>query len=165
MRSGEVARSCSTLCDPVNCSPPGSSVHGIFQARVLLLLVHWKMCHSDLVIYTVNGFSTVNEAEVDVFLKLSCFIHDPTNVGNFISDSSASLQPILYIWMFSVHVLLKPSLENFEHNLASMWDECNCKIDRWFLTLSFSWIGMKTDLFQSCGHCCVFWICWHIEWL
>ena len=72
------------------------------------------------VILTVKNFSIVNEAEVDVFLELTCFLHDPMNVGNLISVSSASLKPSLSIWTFSVHVLLKLSLKNLEHNLASM---------------------------------------------
>ena len=72
-----------------------------------------------LVIHTVKGFRVVNE-EVDVFLKLSRFLHDPKNVSNLISDSSPSSKPSLYIWKFSVHILLKPSLKDFEHSLASI---------------------------------------------
>ena len=72
------------------------------------------------VIHTVKGFSVVNEAVVDVFLESPCFLHDPTNVGNLISGSSAFSKSSLYIWKFSVHVLLKPSLEDFEHYFASM---------------------------------------------
>ena len=67
-----------------------------------------------------KGCSIVNEAEVDVFLKFPWFPRDPTNVGNLISGSSVSSKSTLYIWTFSVHVLLKPSLKDFEHNLASM---------------------------------------------
>ena len=73
-----------------------------------------------VVIYTVKSFSIVNETEVDVFLELSCFFHDPTNVSSLISGSSAFSKPSLYIWKFSVHILLKPSLKDFEHNLAGM---------------------------------------------
>ena len=73
-----------------------------------------------VVIHKVKGFSVVNEAEVDVFLEFPCFLHDPMNVGNLISGSSASSKPSLYIWKFSVHILLKFSLKYFEHNLASM---------------------------------------------
>ena len=62
-----------------------------------------------------------------------------------------------------VHVLLKPGLENSEHYFTSMWDECNCAVVWVFLALPFFGIGMKTDLFQSRGHCWVFQICWHIE--
>jgi len=68
------------------------------------------------------------------------------------------------IWKFTVHVLLKLGLENFEHYFASMWDECNCAVVWAFFALPFFGIGMKTDLFQSCGHCWVFQICSHIEY-
>ena len=73
-----------------------------------------------VVIHTVKGFSVVNEAEVDVSLKLSCFFYDPMDVGNFISGSSPFSKSSLYIWNFSVHVLLKPTLKDSEHNLASI---------------------------------------------
>ena len=73
-----------------------------------------------VVIHTVKGCSVVNEAEVDVFLEFPCFIYNVMNVGNLISDSCASLKPSLYIWQFSVHVLLTPSLKYFEYNLTSM---------------------------------------------
>ena len=73
-----------------------------------------------LMIHTVKGFSIVNEAEVDVFLELSCFVDDPMDMGNLISGSSAFSKSSLNIWKFSVQVLLKPSLENFEHYFASM---------------------------------------------
>ena len=67
------------------------------------------------VIHTVKGFGIVNEAEVDVFLELSCFFYDPTDVGNLISGSSDFSKSNLNIWKFMVHVLLKPSLKNFEY--------------------------------------------------
>jgi len=73
-----------------------------------------------VVIHTVKGFTVANEAEVDVFVELSCFFFDPTDVGNLISDSSAFSKSNLNILKFSVHVLLKPSLENFEHYFASV---------------------------------------------
>ena len=73
-----------------------------------------------VVIHTVKGFGIVNKAEVDVFLELSCFFNDPTDVGNLISGSSVCLKSSLNIWKISVHVLLKPSLENFEHYFASV---------------------------------------------
>ena len=72
------------------------------------------------VIHTVKGFGRVSKAEVDVFLELSCFFDDPTDVGNLISDSSAFSKSSLNFWKFSVHVLLKPGLENFEHYFASV---------------------------------------------
>ena len=71
------------------------------------------------VIHTVKGFGTVNKAEIDVvfffFLELSCFLDDPADVGNLISGSSAFSKTSLNIWKFTVHILLKPGLENFEH--------------------------------------------------
>ena len=81
-----------------------------------------------LVIHTVKDFGIINKAEVDVFLELSCFFHDPEDVGNLISGSSAFSKSSLNIWKFLVHVLLKPGLENFEHYFASVWDECNCAV-------------------------------------
>ena len=71
-------------------------------------------------IHTVETFHIVNEAEVDVFLKFPCFLSDPTDVGNLASGSSAFFKSSLYIWMFSVHVLLKLSLKDSEHDLADM---------------------------------------------
>ena len=73
-----------------------------------------------VVIHTVKGFGIVNNEEVDAFLELSCFFDDPMYVGNLISGSSAFSKFSLNIWKFSVHVLLKPDLENFEHYFASV---------------------------------------------
>ena len=73
-----------------------------------------------IVIHTVKGFSIVNEAEVDAFLEFSCFFYDPTDFGNLISGSSAFSKTSLNIRKFTVQVLLKPRLENFEHYFASM---------------------------------------------
>ena len=73
-----------------------------------------------VVIHTVKGFGIVNKAEVDVFLELSCFSDDPRDVENLISGSSAFSKSNLSIWNFTVHVLLKPYLKNFEHYFASV---------------------------------------------
>ena len=70
--------------------------------------------------YTVKSFGIVNKAEVNVFLEFSCFFHDPADVGDLISGSSAFSKSSLNIWKFVVHVLLKPGLENFEHYFASV---------------------------------------------
>ena len=70
-----------------------------------------------VVIHTAKGFGVVNKAKIDVFLELSCFFDDPTHVGNLISGSSAFSKSSLNIWKFTVHTLLKPALENFEHYL------------------------------------------------
>ena len=73
-----------------------------------------------IVIHTVKDFGVVNKAKVDVFMELSCFFDDLTDVGNLISGSSAFSKSSLNIWKFTIHVLLKPGLENFEHYFASM---------------------------------------------
>ena len=78
-----------------------------------------------IVTHTVNGFGIVNKAKVDVVLELSCFFNDPMDIGNLISGSSAFSKSSLNIWKFTVHILLKPGLEYFEHYFTSMWDECN----------------------------------------
>ena len=72
-----------------------------------------------VVIHTVKGFSIVNEAEIDVFLQFPSFVYDPADVDNLVSGSSAFSKSSLYTWKFLVHVLLKPSLKDFEHYLAS----------------------------------------------
>ena len=90
-------------------------------------------------IHTVKGFGIVNKAEVSVFLELSCFFHDPADVGNLISSSSAFSKTSLNTWKFMVHVLLKPGLENFEHYFPSVWDECNCAVVWAFFGIAFLW--------------------------
>ena len=85
------------------------------------------------------------------------------DAGSLISGSSAFSISSLYIWKFSVHILLKSSLKDFEHYCGRIWNECNCVVVLTFLALPFFRIEMKTDLFQSCGHRWVFQICWHIE--
>ena len=88
-----------------------------------------------IVIPTVKDFGIVNKAEIDVFLELSCFLDAPMDVGNLISGSSAFSKSSFNIGMFTVHVLLKPGLENFEHYFTSVWDECNCVVFRAFFSL------------------------------
>jgi len=73
-----------------------------------------------IVIHTVKGIGIVNKAEIDVFLELSCFYDDPVDVGDLISGSSAFSSTSLNVWKFTVHVLLKPGLENFEHYFTSV---------------------------------------------
>ena len=92
-----------------------------------------------IVIHTVKGFGIVNEAEIDVFLELSCFFDDPADVGNLISGSSAFSKTSLNIRKFTVHILLKPGLENFKHHFTSMWDECNCVVVWAFFGIAFLW--------------------------
>ena len=94
-------------------------------------------------IHTIKGFSIVNEAEVDIFLEFSCCLYDPMSVDNLISGSFAFSKLSLYIWKFSVHVLLKPNLKDFEHNLTSMWNEHNCMIVSTFFGIAFLWDWKK----------------------
>ena len=92
-----------------------------------------------IVIHTVKGFGIVNKAKIDVFLKLSCFFDDPEHVGNLISGSSAFSKTSLNIWKFTVHVLPKPGMENFEHYFTRVWDECSCAVVWAFFGIAFLW--------------------------
>ena len=92
-----------------------------------------------VVIHTVEGFGVVNKAEIDVFLELSYFFNDPVDVGNLISGSSAFSKTSLNIWKFTVHILLKPCLENFKPHFTSIWDECNCVVVWAFFGIAFLW--------------------------
>ena len=92
-----------------------------------------------VVIHTVKVFGVVNKAEVDVFLEHSCFFDDPEDVGNLISGSSAFSKSSLNIWEFTVHIPLKPGLQNFEHYFASVWNECNCAVVWTFFGIAFLW--------------------------
>ena len=92
-----------------------------------------------VVFHIVKDFGVVNKGEVDVFLELSCFFDDPADVGNLISGSSAFSKSSLNICKFTVHILLKPGLENFEHYFISMWDECNCVVVWTFFGIAFLW--------------------------
>ena len=92
------------------------------QVRWSGLPISWRIFHNFVVIRTVKGFGIVNKAEIVVFLELSCFFDDPVDVGSLISGSSVFSKTSLNIWKFTVYVLLKPGLENFEHYFTSMWD-------------------------------------------
>ena len=130
----------------------------IIPSKEIPGLISFQMDWLDLLaVHIVKGFSLVNEA--DVFLEFSCLLYEPTNVGNLISAFS---KPSCTSWKFSVHLLLKPSLKDFKHNLASMWNEHNCAV---------VWTFFGTALLQdwnenwpspSGGHWWIFQICWHI---
>ena len=92
-----------------------------------------------VLIHTVKGFSIVNEAVVDIFLEFSYFFYGPTNVDNLISGSSAFSKSSLYIWKFSVHILLKPSWKDFENYLAELWNTCSCAVVWAFFGIAFLW--------------------------
>ena len=108
------------------------------QVRWSGIPTSWRIFQFVL-IHTVKSFGIVNKAEVDVFQELSCFFDDPMDVGNLISGSSAFSKSSLNIWNFTVHILLKPGLENFEHYFASVWDECNCAVVWTFLGIAHFW--------------------------
>ena len=116
-----------------------------------------------VVIYTVKGFSVVTKAEVDIFLEFSCFFDDAIDVGNLISGSSAFSKSSLNIWKFSVNVLWSLSWRILSITLLACEISAIVRQFEHSLVLPFLGIRMKTDLFQSCGHCWVFHICWHIE--
>ena len=116
-----------------------------------------------VVIYTVKSFGVVNKVELDVFLELSCFFDAPADVGNLISGSSALSKCPLNIWKFMVHVLLKPGWRILSITLLACEISAIAHQFEHSLALPFFGIGMKTDIFQSCGHCRVFYICWNIE--
>ena len=132
--------------EPVCCSMSSSNCYFLTcvqisqEADQMVWYFHvWKNFPQFIVIHTVKGFSIVNKAEIDVFLELSCFFNNPMDVGNLISGSSAFSQSSLNIWKFTVHVVLKPGLENFEHYFTSVWDECNCAVVWAFFGIAFLW--------------------------
>ena len=90
-----------------------------------------------VVVHTVRGSGMVIKAEVEVFLELSCFFDNPTDVGILISGSSAFAKSSLNIWKFMVHVLLKPGWKNFEHYFTSVWDEYICAVVWTFFGIAF----------------------------
>ena len=117
-----------------------------------------------VVIHTVKGFCIVNKAEIDVFMELSCFFDDPADIGNLISCSSAFSKSNFYIWNLLVHVLLKPSLKDFEYYFASMSNECNCMIVWTFFGITFLWDWKENWPFPDLWPLLSFQICWHVEY-
>ena len=99
-----------------------------------------RISHS--LLWSQKVLRVISEEEVDVFLELSCFFDDPTDVHNVISGSSGCPKSSLNIWKFLIHMLLKSSLENFEHYFASLWNECNCAV---------FWTFFGTDLLWCTG--------------
>ena len=77
-------------------------------------------------IHTAKGFSVVDETEIDVFLKVPCFLYNPVNAGNLISSCSSFSEHSLDTWKFLVRIMLKPSMQDFKHDFTSMGDSCNC---------------------------------------
>ena len=118
--------------EPVCCSMSILTVPSWLAYRFLRRQVRWSGIPISLRVFHSLLWSTqsklllyiVSKAEIYVFLELSCFFDDPTDIGNLILGSSAFSKFSLNIWKFTVHILLKPDLENFEHYFASLWDEC-----------------------------------------
>ena len=141
--------------EPVCCSTSSSNccfltcIQISQEARQVVWYSHlFQNFPQFIVIHKVKSFGIVNEAEIVVFLELSCFFDDPEDDGNLISGSSAFPKTSLNISKFTVHVLLKPGLESFEHDLPSVWDACSCAVVRVY---SLRYI-----------HCCPH-LCWP-EW-
>ena len=136
--------------EPVHCSMSGSNhcfltcIQVSKEAGEVVWYSHLlKNFPQIVVIHTVKGFGIVNKAKVDVFLELSCFFDDPADVGSLISSSSAFSKTSLKIWKFTVHISLKPGLENFEHYFTSVWDEWNCAVVWTFSGIVFLWFSLR----------------------
>ena len=132
--------------EPVHCSVSGSHccflicMHYLYEAGKVIWYSHLlKNFPQIAVIHTVKAFRVVNDTEVNIFSELSCFFYDPTDVGHLISVSSDFSKSSFNIWEFFVHVLLDPSLENFEHYFARVWDQCNCVVLWTFFGVAFLW--------------------------
>ena len=130
--------------EPVRCSMSGSKCFFLtcIQISQEAGIVIWysrllKNFPQFVVAHTVRGLAIVNKAEV--FLELSCFFHDPMDVGNLISGSSAFSKSSLNICKCTVYILLNPGLENFEHYLISVWNECICMVVWAFFGIAFLW--------------------------
>ena len=115
------------------------------------------------VIHTVKGFSVVNKVEVDIFLEFYCFFYDSVIVGNLISDSFPFTKSSFTIWKFTVHLLLKPGLENFEHYFTSMWDECSYAVVWAFFGIAFLWDCNENWPFPVLWSLLIFPSCYYID--
>ena len=132
------------LQEPICCSMSGSNccflscIQVSQEAGQVVWYSHlFQNFPQFIVSHTVEGFGIVNKEGIDVFLERSWFFSDPVDIGNLISCSSAFFKTSLNIWKFSVHVLLKPGLENFEHYFTSVWVECNCVVVWAFFGIAF----------------------------
>ena len=131
--------------EPVRCSMSGSCcflmcIQISQDAGKVVWFSHlFKNYPQFVLVHRVKGFGIVNKAEIDVFLELSCFFSDLTDIGSLTSGSSAFSKSSLNIWKFLVCVLLKPLLDNFEHYFVNVWDECNSVAVWTFFGIAFLW--------------------------
>ena len=131
--------------EPACCSLSSSNCCFLTSYRHLRRQVRWSgipiswRIFQFVVTHRIKSFGAVNKAEMGVFLELSRFFYDSMDVGNLISGSSAFSKSSLNIWKFTVHILLKPGLENFEHYFVSMWDEYNCAVVWTLFGIAFLW--------------------------
>ena len=122
-----------------------------------------------VVIHTIKSFSIVSEAVVDVFLEFSCFFSDTMDIGNLISGSSGFSKSSLNIWESSIHILLKPSLDNFEHYFTSMWDKCTCVVVWTFFGIAFlrnwneNWPFLVLWPLLSFPNLLTYWVCQYVK--
>ena len=147
---------------------PVLTVASLPAYRFLKRQVVWYSCLFQnfphfIVIHTVKGFGIVNKAEIGVFLELSCFFNDLVDVDNLISVFSAFSKTSLNIWKFRLPYCWSLAWRILSITLLACEMSAIVRYFEHSLALPFFGIGMKTDLFQSCGHCWVFQICWHIE--
>ena len=132
------------------------------QVRWSAIPISWKIFQF-VVIYMVKGFGVISKAEVDVFLKFSCFFYNTMDLGNLISSSSVFSKSNMNIWEFSVHILLKHGLENFQHCFASMWDECDCTVVLTYFGIALLWNWNENWPIPVLWPLLSFPISWHIE--
>ena len=134
--------------EPISCFIQGSNCCFLTYIQVsqetgkMVWYSHlFKSFPQFVMIHTVKGISIVNETEVDVFLEFPSFLYDPENVGNLIFGSSCFSKSSLDIWKFLVHIMLRPRMQDFKHDLTSMGDECNCPMISTFFgtTLLGNW--------------------------
>ena len=160
------------LLQPVCCSMSSSNCCFLTCIQISQEAGQWsgipislRIFHSLLWFTQTKALAlSMKQQQMLIWNSLFFSFYDSMDVGNLISGSSAFSKSSLSICKFSVHVLWKPGLENFEHYFARVWSECSCAVVWTLFGIAFLWDwNMKTDLFQSCGHCWVFHICWHIK--
>ena len=120
----------------------------VWYSHLLKNFPQFNVIHTVKALAFVNKEVIVSKAEVNVFLELSCFFHDPADIGSLISGSSAFSKTSLNIRTFTVHVLLKPGLENVEPYFTSMWDECNHGVVWAIFGIAFLWDWNENWLFS-----------------